>query len=37
MDATISILEKAIERAKISIKEKTECQKNLKELKEDYF
>jgi hypothetical protein len=37
MDATIAILEKAIERAKISIKEKTECQKNLKELKEDYF
>ena len=37
LDFTIYVLEKAIERAKISIKEKTECQKNLKELKKRLF
>jgi hypothetical protein len=33
LDFTIYVLEKAIERAKISIREKIECQKNLKALK----
>jgi hypothetical protein len=37
LDFTIYVLEKAIERAKISVKEKTECQRNLKDLKESYF
>jgi hypothetical protein len=37
LDFTIYVLEKAIEKAKISIKEKIECQRNLKELKKDYF
>jgi hypothetical protein len=36
LDFTIYVLEKAIEKAKISIREKIECQKKLKALKKDY-
>jgi hypothetical protein len=37
LDFTIYVLEKAIEKAKISIREKIECQKNLKALNKDYY
>jgi hypothetical protein len=37
LDFTIYLLEKAIEKAKISIREKIECKKNLKELNKDYY
>ncbi len=37
LDFTICILEKAIEKAKISIKEKIECQKSLKRIKMENF